>query len=132
MHNISHEQLGGVRSSGEFGSMLHNIFAPEDEAQFEWDHWGTLRGRPMYVFAYRIEKEHGYSMYDDEVKKQYTSAYTGLVYADVQTKEIQRNHAKDRGDPSRFSGSRGRTLTLDYKATEISGQVFTLPYHYEP
>jgi hypothetical protein len=130
VHNISHEQLGGVRSSGEFGSMLHNIFTPENDAQFDWDHWGTLRYRLMYVFAYRIEKEHGYSMGDDETHKSYTSAYTGLVYADVETKEIQRITLKTVGIPSDFP-IKDVALTLDYKPTDIAGQMFTLPFHYE-
>lgn len=130
VHNISHDQLGGVRSSGEFGSMLHNIFDPEDNAQFDWDHWGTLRARPMYVFAYRIEKDHGYSMRDDESKKEYTSAYTGLVYADQETKEIERITLKTVEIPRDFP-IRDVALTLDYKPTTIAGQVFTLPYHYE-
>ncbi len=130
VHNISHEQIGGVRSSGEWGSMLHNIFTPEDEAQFDWDHWGLLRGRYMYVFSYRIEKDHGYSMYDDETKKQYTSAYTGLVYADKETKEIERITLKTVEIPSDFP-VRDVSLTLDYKSTDISGHVYTLPFHYE-
>lgn len=130
VHNISHDQLGGVRSSGEFGSMLHNIFDRADEAQFGWDHWGTLRGKLMYVFSYRIEKDHGYSMYDDESKKQYTSAYTGLVYADAQTKEIQRITLKTVEIPPDFP-VRDVALTLDYKPTDIAGQIFTLPFHYE-
>ncbi len=130
VHNISHDQLGGVRSSGEFGSMLHNIFDRADEAQFAWDHWGTLRGKLMYVFSYRIEKDHGYSMYDDESKKQYTSAYTGLVYADAQTKEIQRITLKTVEIPPDFP-VRDVALTLDYKPTDIAGQIFTLPFHYE-
>jgi hypothetical protein len=130
VHNISHDQLGGVRSSGEFGSMLHNIFAPESEAQFDWDHWGKLRDRPMYVFAYRIEKERGYSMGDDETRKTYTSAYTGLVYADVETKEIQRITLKTVGIPPDFP-IKDVALTLDYKPTDISGHVYTLPFHYE-
>ena len=130
VHNISHDQIGGVRSSGEWGSMLHNIFAPEDEARFDWDHWGTLRSRPMYVFAYRIEKDHGYSMGDDETRKTYTSAYTGLVYADVETKEIQRITMKTVEIPSDFP-IKDVAITLDYKPTDISGHVYTLPFHYE-
>ncbi len=128
--NISHDRLGGVRSSGEFGSMLHNIFNPEYDAKFDWDHWGTLRGKPMYVFAYRIEKDHGYSMRDDESKKQYTSAYTGLVYADKETKEIQRITLKTVEIPADFT-VKDVALTLDYKPTEISGHVYTLPFHYQ-
>jgi hypothetical protein len=127
---MSHDRLGGVRSSGEFGSMLHNIFIPENEGKFDWDHWGTLRGKPMYVFAYRIEKEHGYSMADETAHKQYTSAYTGLVYADKETKEIQRITLKTVEIPSDFT-VKDVLLTLDYKPTEISGHVYTLPFHYQ-
>src|SRR5580700_8123607 len=130
VHNISHDQLGGVTSSGEWGSMLHNIFTPEDGAQFDWDHWGTLRGKPMYVFAYRIEKDRGYSMLDRETHREYTSAYTGLVYADKDTREIQRVTLKTVEIPSDFT-VKDVALTLDYKATDISGHLYTLPYHFE-
>jgi hypothetical protein len=130
VHNISHERIGGVRSSGEFGSMLHGIFDPENEAKFDWDHWGTLRGRTMYVFSYRIEKDHGYSMRDEEAHKEYTSAYTGLVYADKETKEVQRITLKTVEIPSDFT-VKSVDLTLDYKPTMISGQLYTLPFHYE-
>ncbi len=130
VHNLSHDRLGGVRSSGEFGSMLHNIFLPENDAKFDWDHWGTLRGKPMYVFSYRVEKDHGYSMRDEEAHKEYTSAYTGLVYADKETKEIQRITLKTVEIPSDFT-VKDVMLTLDYKPTEISGHVYTLPFHYQ-
>jgi hypothetical protein len=130
VHNISHDQIGGVRSSGEFGSMLHNIFDPEHDAKFDWDHWGTLRGKLMYVFSYRIEKRYGYSMRDDEAKKEYTSAYTGLVYADRQTKEIQRITLRTVEIPADFT-IKDVAITLDYKPTDIQGQTYTLPFHYE-
>lgn len=129
VHNISHDRIGGVRSSGEFGSMLHNIFDPENEAKFDWDHWGTLRGKLMYVFAYRIEKEHGYGMADEEAHKTYVSAYTGLVYADKETKEIQRITLKTVEIPSSFT-IKNVELKLDYQPTEISGHLYTLPFHY--
>jgi hypothetical protein len=130
VHNISHEQIGGVRSSGEFGSMLHGIFDPDSDAKFDWDHWGTLRGKLMYVFAYRVEKDRGYSMRDDEARREYTSAYTGLVYADVETKEIERITLKTADIPSDFT-IKEVAITLDYRPTTISGHVYTLPYHYE-
>jgi hypothetical protein len=130
VHNVTHDQLGGVTSSGEWGSMLHNIFIPENGTQFDWDHWGTLRGKPMYVFAYRIEKDHGYSMLDRETNRSYTSAYTGLVYADKETREIQRVTLKTVEIPSDFT-VKDVALTLDYRPTDISGHVYTLPFHFE-
>jgi len=77
--DLKHERLGGVVTSGEFGSMLFNIFDPESGADFHWDHWATLRGKPMYVFAYAVPQTKGYSMYHGESKREYTSAYKGLI-----------------------------------------------------
>jgi hypothetical protein len=130
VHNISHDRLGGVRSSGEFGSMLQNIFEPEHGTRFDWDHWGTLRGKLMYVFSYRVEKEYGYSMRDDEAHKSYISAYTGLIYADKETREIQRITLKTVEIPVDFT-VKNVGITLDYKPTDIQGHIYTLPYHYE-
>ena len=61
--NMSHEQLGGAVSSGEFGTMLAHIFDPETGAEFDWEKWATLRGHRMYVFSYSVPKSAGYSMY---------------------------------------------------------------------
>src|SRR5579872_6665063 len=38
VQNKDHEKLGGAVTSGEFGSMMAEIFAPETEAEFDYDH----------------------------------------------------------------------------------------------
>lgn len=128
--NIKHEQLGGVVTSGEFGSMLFNIFDPDSGAQFHWDHWATLRGKLMYVFAYSVPQTKGYSMYHGESKREYTSAYQGLVYADVQTKTVMRIKMETTGIPADFP-IHEVNITLDYAPTKISDQEYVLPYHFE-
>ncbi|MGH9666113.1 MAG: hypothetical protein ACRD9L_16940, partial [Bryobacteraceae bacterium] len=42
---VKHEQLGGASSSGEFGTMLNDIFDPKSKTTFDWERWGTLRKR---------------------------------------------------------------------------------------
>src|ERR1700674_2086983 len=37
--NLKHEELDGATSSGEFGSMLLEIFSPESETHFNWERW---------------------------------------------------------------------------------------------
>jgi len=128
--NVDHMQLGGVVSSGEFGTMLDHIFQPDTGTDFTWDHWGTLRGHLMYVFAFRVDKEHGYSMYHGESKRSYTSAYRGLVYADAETKEIMRITMECVGIPADYP-IHEVGLTLDYTPTKIADQTFTLPFHFE-
>jgi len=128
--NKSHDQLGGVVSSGEFGTMLYHIFDPETGTDFAWDHWATLRGRRMYVFAFSVPKSAGYSMYHEESKREYTSAYKGLVYADKETKEVMRIKMECIGIPADFP-VREVSLTLDYQPTKIGDQEYTLPFHFD-
>jgi hypothetical protein len=128
--NLKHERLGGVVTSGEFGSMLLNIFDPDSGADFHWDHWATLRGKRMYVFAYSVPQAKGYSMYHGESKREYTSAYTGLVYAEVQSKTVMRITMTTAGIPADFP-IHEVSLTLDYSPTMIAGQEYVLPYHFE-
>ena len=129
--NLKHEQLGGVVSSGEFGRLMSSIFNPDSGTEFHWDHWATaLRGKPMYVFGYSISKENGYSMYHDESKREYTSAYKGLIYADLQSKEIMRITMETVDIPADFPIHEVK-ITLDYNPTKIAGQEYVLPYHFE-
>ncbi len=128
--NLKHEQLGGVVTSGEFGSMLFNIFDPASGADFHWDHWATLRGKLMYVFSYSVPKSSGYSMYHGESKREYTSAYQGLVYADVQSKIVMRIKMETTGIPADFP-IHEVNITLDYSPTKIADQEYVLPYHFE-
>jgi hypothetical protein len=129
--NRKHEELGGVVSSGEFGRLMSGIFDPDSGTEFHWDHWATaLRGKPMYVFGYSISKENGYSMYHGESKREYTSAYKGLIYADLQTKAVMRFTMETVVIPADFPIHEVK-ITLDYNPTKIAGQEYILPYHYE-
>src|SRR5262249_48638099 len=68
---LKHEQLGGPISSGEFGSMLLEIFEPSSRTTFEWERWATLRGRRMHVYSFRVPQETSkYSIIAEEVKRQ--------------------------------------------------------------
>ncbi|MEO7653787.1 MAG: hypothetical protein ABIZ80_25295 [Bryobacteraceae bacterium] len=127
--DVDHMKLGGVVSSGEFGSMLNHIFDPKSEAEFEWDHWATLRNKRMYVFAFKVPQSHGYSMYHGESKREYVSAYKGMIYADMQTKAVMRIKMDCYGLPADYP-IREVGLTLDYSPTKIAEQEFVVPFHF--
>lgn len=128
--NLKHEQLGGVVTSGEFGKLMSDIFDPASGTEFHWDHWATLRGPLMYVFAYSVPKSNGYSMYHVESKREYTSAYKGLVYFDVQAKVISEIQMETMDVPADFPIHEVK-IKLDYAPTKISGQEYVLPYRFE-
>jgi hypothetical protein len=130
VNNVSHLQLGGVVTSGEFGSILQQIFDPDTGSEFRWDHWATLRGKLVYVFVYEVPESHGYRMFDGETKREYTSAYKGFVYADVETKAVMQIQMESVGIPSDYP-VREVHLKLDYRPTVIASQEYVLPYHFE-
>jgi hypothetical protein len=128
--NVQHNQLGGAVSNGEFGTMLAHIFDPESGTEFDWDHWATLRGKRMYVFAFHVPKSAGYSMYHGESKREYTSAYKGLIYADRETKAVMRIKMECIDIPKDYP-IKTVGITLDYAPTKIGEETYTLPFHFE-
>ncbi len=124
--DIPHEQLGGVTSSGEFGSMLREIFEPDTEAQFEWERWGKLRGRIMHVFSYKVLT--GHSKYSISAGKdnRIIAGYHGLIYVDRDNTAVMKITLQADDIPTGFP-IREVNLTLDYDQVEISGREFILP-----
>ena len=122
-----HEQKNGASSSGEFGSILKEIFAPETETQFDWERWATLRGKRMYVFNFHVSQSRSqYSIYSDEAKRTVIAGYHGLVYADRDTKMVMRIKLEVEGLPPDFP-IQSVDLDMNYDFTKISGQEYLLP-----
>jgi hypothetical protein len=121
---------GGARSTGEFGSMMREIFDPKSGAEFNWDHWGTLRGRRMAVFNYSIDSGHSnYSIsysYSENDEQRIITAYNGLIYADPSTGEISRIKFVAVNIPRTFP-VRDTSEILDYDLTDISGKQYVVP-----
>jgi hypothetical protein len=124
--NMKHEQLGGITSSGEFGSMLHAIFAPETQAQFDWERWATLRGKRMYVYSFRVAASTSdYRIEHQPSGRSIVAGYHGLIYADAESKQVMRI----RMDCDGLDGFpiNQVSVTMDYASTKISEQTFVLP-----
>ncbi len=121
---------GGAISTGEFGSLMREIFEPHSQAEFGWDHWAKLRGRRMAVFNYFIDSGHSswsitYSAGPHDEQRIIT-AYKGLVYADENTGEINRIKFVAVDIPKSFPVTEA-TEILDYDAVNISGQQYVCP-----
>jgi len=125
--NVKLEQLGGTVSAGEFGTMMSEIFAPETQARFEWDHWATLRGRRTYVFAYDIEQQFSqYHMKEVDTGQEIVPAYRGLVYIDRETKMITKLTLNPYNIPSDFPVHEA-SESLDYDFQTIGDAHYMLP-----
>jgi len=122
-----YKTLRGATSTGEFGSMLQDIFEYRTQARFEWDHWGTLRSRLTMVFAYHVDQAHSQWHIDYDRRLDIVPAYHGLIYVDNETREILRVTLEAEGIPADFP-VRIASTTLDYNYQDISGHTFLLPY----
>jgi hypothetical protein len=124
---MSHDKVGGNRSSGEFGSMLEDIFDPSSNTRFEWQRWATLRGRRMHVFSFTILQPYSkYSIRDDASGQTVVPGYHGLIYADRDTLRVMRVTMECDDIPANFSVRQAAEI-LDYDFVNISGEKFLLP-----
>jgi hypothetical protein len=124
--NASMRQFGGTTSEGEFGSMMKEIFEPETHTQFSWDHWGKLRGRKTYVFAYDVQQEFSKYHVEADEKLSIVPAYRGLIYIDEDTKMVVKIVMTPYDMPATFP-IHDITSSLDYDLETIGDQKFMLP-----
>jgi hypothetical protein len=124
---MKHDQLGGASSSGEFGSMLLEIFEPSSRTSFEWERWATLRGHRMHVYSFRVPQETSkYNIIAESVKREIVVGYHGLIYADRDTKQVMRITMSADDIPPDFPVQEV-DLDLNYDMIKIADQEFLLP-----
>jgi hypothetical protein len=125
--SVKHEQKNGASSSGEFGSILKEIFDPETQTQFNWERWATLRGKRMYVFNFHVRQLNSkYTIYADAVKRTIVAGYHGLIYADRDNNLVMRIKMEVEDLPVDFP-VQSVELDMNYDFTKISGQEYLLP-----
>ena len=127
MVNTSIDKLGGAISTGEFGSLMKDVFDPATKADFGWDHWGRLRGRNLAVFNYFIDSGHSHFTLDYERGAQrIVTAYKGLIYADQYTGVIYQITFNAVDVPPGFPIRKAQTK-LDYDFVDIGGSKYLVP-----
>jgi len=126
VNDLDIRKMGGATSQGEFGSMMREIFEPASEARFDWDHWGTLRGHPVYVFGYDIDQPHSKWNMQWENDAPVIFAYRGKVFIDRATYKILRITLAPYDMPSSYPVKASES-TLDYTNQKIGDQDFLLP-----
>jgi hypothetical protein len=129
--SMPHDKLGGASSSGEFGSVMKGIFAPETATDFTWQAWFTLRGRKMHVYAYRVAvAKSDYHVVVPEQGKDLVAAYHGLIFVDDRKHYIHRITLHADGIPPAFP-IQDISLMLDYEYTRIGDGIYLLPLNFE-
>ncbi len=123
---VSHDQLDGASSSGEFGSMLKEIFDPKTETQFEWERWTTLRGRRMHVFGFKVLQSRSQYNIIYRRTQRLTPGYHGSIYVDKENGAVMRIRFECDNIPPDFPIQQV-SLDLNYGFEKLSDVEFVLP-----
>ena len=126
----AYDEIGGAISRGEFGTILREIFDPASAAEFNWDHWTTLRHHPAHVYWFRVPRERSeyhiaFGQYN-RFQRSVVVGQHGFIYVDQDTGKVLRVLADADSFPDGFA-VRSSSTHIDYDAVEISGRSFLLP-----
>jgi hypothetical protein len=129
MVDVPYQRLDGATSSGEFGTMMRELFEEQTQARFEWQRWGTLRGKRNHVYSYYVAQPNSKWTVSYQRTDITTPGYRGMIYIDRDSLEVTRI-TLDADLPPSFPIQMATTI-LDYDSTDISGAKFMLPLRAE-
>jgi hypothetical protein len=123
----SFTHLDGATSSGEFGTLLRQLFEPATQAEFWFQHRASLLRQPVLVFGYRVPAASSRLKIEyNPGAKVYTPAYTGSLFIDPETHEVLRVTMQAERMPASFP-IQAATTQLDFARQDLAGQEYLLP-----
>ena len=125
-----YEKLNGAISSGEFGTMLKEIFEPQTQTEFAWTRWGKIRNHVCHVYSYQVAQSRSQWTVSWERRLNITPGYSGFIYIDRDVPQVLKVTLKADNIPTSFP-IQDVSNTLDYDYTSISEQQFLLPLRSE-
>jgi hypothetical protein len=128
--NKSMEESGGAWSTGEFGTILINLFSPATAAQFHFKRDSRVGNIVAKMYDFEVEKDR--SSWQIHMNSQsYLPAYTGSIWIDPQTARVLRIEMEGKGMPESFPIDHVETVT-EYAYVRLGdAQQYILPVHSE-
>ena len=128
--NKKMEDLDGSWSTGEFGTILINLFNPATAANFHYSKDSRSAGILAKVYDYSVDHRH--STWTVSVGGQsYMPAYKGSIWIDPATARVLRIEMQAYGFPEDFPDDHVETAT-DYEFTRLGdAKQYLLPVHSE-
>jgi hypothetical protein len=122
---VDREKLEGVRSRGEFGSMLKSIFRPEISARYKWAGRAMTGGVLCQVFDIDVPaaKSNFVLMFN---LSQAVAAYHGRVFIDEETGLVRRIVMQGTDLPKQF-GLQSPSFSLEYGMVRVGDKDHLLP-----
>jgi hypothetical protein len=123
----SSTSLDGVTSSGEFGTLLKDIFEPRTHADFWFQRRGSLHRHVTLIFGYRVPARNSkWRIEYNPGALVCTTEYTGSLFIDPETHAVMRVSMEARRIPTSFP-VQDVWIQLDYAWQDLAGEKFLLP-----
>ncbi|HKR28212.1 MAG TPA: hypothetical protein VJS11_12190 [Acidobacteriaceae bacterium] len=126
---VSHLQLQGAITAGEFGSALHDIFDPASHTTFTPGRRVNVHGRRAWVFGFRVPEERGNIVILHEPTRAIVVPYSGQIFVDPGALDVLRIHSVLELPPG--LPLQHAETTVDYRLVTIAGRKYNLPWHSE-
>jgi hypothetical protein len=125
------DKLGGTTSSGEYVSMLAQLFEPATRAEFEMVDTDTLRGRRTIVYEYSVKREFSkqnltFQASIDAAPIATIVGYRGRIWVDREDNRVLRLETISVEIPPDFPITAAHSL-IDYDWVTINDVAHLLP-----
>jgi hypothetical protein len=119
------EDLPGTWSTGEFGTVLADLFSPSTAADFRYRRESRSGGRSAMVYDFSVAREH--SHWRIMVASQMVQpSYRGSVWIDKETERVLRIEMQATRLPEAFLSNKVESAT-DYEFVRFADQMFLVP-----
>jgi hypothetical protein len=120
----------GAWSTGEFGTLLIDLFSPATDAEFHFRRDGRTSGVDAKIYDFTVKREN--SHWDIHFgSQQYTPGFEGSTWIDPKTGRVLRIEIEAKGLPSGFPSDHVESAT-DYQYMRLGdAQQYLLPVHAE-
>jgi hypothetical protein len=125
------DKLGGTTSSGEYVSMLTELFEPATRAEFEMVDTDTLRGRHTIVYEYVVKREFSkqtlkFQASVDSPPLETIVGYQGRIWVDREDNRVLRLETISVEIPAGFPITAAKSV-IDYDWVSINDVSHLLP-----
>jgi len=126
----SMEETGGAWSTGEFGTVLINLFSPATNTQFHFRRDSRTAGMATKMYDFEVARENSnWNIHMDS--QTYLPAYRGSVWIDPASARVLRIEMEAIGFPDSFPTDHVESAT-DYQYIRLGdAKQYLLPVHAE-
>lgn len=124
--NKTSDSLGGARSTGEWASLLAELFEPSTDTTFHWVAWKTMRGKLVYEFQYVVSKENSHETVSHGDKEKIVTGFHGSIFIQKGANVVLRVTVTPDIPPAFPVQDVNQIVDYDYQT--IGTEKFLLPY----